>query len=177
MRQSIIVSCKENKNSLISIRYIITLIATVLATLLFSLYIAGFAIVSGESMQPTFDSGDIVIVSKISKNFSTNDVAIVDTIYGIIIKRVIGCPGDTVQIKNGDVYVNGALFDDLIDIKIEQAGIAAAPVILGDGEYFVLGDNRNESKDSRFDDIGIIKENEIKGKVLFSLIPPKAVNP
>ena len=81
---------------------------------------------------------------------------------------MIGVPGDTVQIKNGRIYVNGTEFTEKVDVaSIEDAGLAADAVTLGDDEYFVLGDNRNNSEDSRYANIGNIKREYIIGKAWF----------
>ena len=88
------------------------------------------------------------------------------------VKRVIGVPGDTVQIKNGTVYVNGKAFDEETDVaSIEDAGLAAEEITLGAEEYFVLGDNRNNSEDSRYANIGNIKKDYIIGKAWFRIAP------
>lgn len=90
------------------------------------------------------------------------------------IKRVIGGAGDTLQIKNGEVYVNGELFAEDVDVaQMEDAGLAAEEVTLGEDEYFVLGDNRNNSEDSRYANIGNIKKEYIIGKVWFRVAPFK----
>lgn len=82
----------------------------------------------------------------------------------LYVRRVIGTPGDRVQIKDGAVYLNGELYNDIETASIEEAGIAAEEITLGEEEYFVLGDNRNSSEDSRFANIGNIKEEYIIGK-------------
>ncbi len=86
------------------------------------------------------------------------------------IKRVIGLPGETVRIEDGYVYINDEIYDegDAYD-KIADPGIADSDMILGKGEYFVLGDNRNFSEDSRFGNIGVVKSSYIIGKVWFKL--------
>ena len=86
------------------------------------------------------------------------------------IKRVIGLPGETVRIEGGYVYINDEIYDegDAYD-KIADPGIADSDMILGKGEYFVLGDNRNFSEDSRFGNIGVVKSSYIIGKVWFKL--------
>lgn len=77
-------------------------------------------------------------------------------------------PGDTVQIKNGKVYINGELYkEDIVSASIEDPGVAADEVKLGDDEYFVLGDNRNSSEDSRMANIGNVKKDYIIGKAWF----------
>ena len=84
------------------------------------------------------------------------------------VRRVIACPGDTVQIKNGKVYINGELYkEDIVSASIEDPGVAADEVKLGDDEYFVLGDNRNSSEDSRMANIGNVKKDYIIGKAWF----------
>ena len=90
-----------------------------------------------------------------------------DTIY---VKRVVAVPGDTVVIKGGRLFVNGEKYDDVADTEsITYSGLAETQLTLGDDEYFVLGDNRNNSEDSRYQSIGLISKKQIKGKVWFKL--------
>ena len=84
------------------------------------------------------------------------------------VRRVVACPGDTVQIKDGKVYVNGEVYQEKIMVaSIEDAGVASEEIKLGDDEYFVLGDNRNNSEDSRLANIGNVKKSYIIGKAWF----------
>lgn len=84
------------------------------------------------------------------------------------VRRVIAGPGDTVWINDGAVYVNGAIYNEAISVSsIEDAGIAADEIVLGADEYFVLGDNRNHSEDSRLANIGNVKKEYIIGKAWF----------
>ena len=87
------------------------------------------------------------------------------------VKRVVGVPGDTLQIIDGVLYINNVIAEEKEDIfdKMEDAGIAANAIKLSSGEYFVLGDNRNSSEDSRSANIGIVKHNMIIGKAWFKL--------
>lgn len=84
------------------------------------------------------------------------------------VKRVIGCPGDTVLIKDGVIYINNVIYDEngMFD-HAEYAGIAENMLTLGDDEYFVLGDNLNDSEDSRSSNIGFVKKDYIIGRAWF----------
>ncbi|MDD3368348.1 MAG: signal peptidase I [Lachnospiraceae bacterium] len=86
------------------------------------------------------------------------------------IKRVVGLPGETIQIQDGKLYVNGVYIeeDEAYD-KMADAGIAENELTLGAGEYFVLGDNRNNSEDSRSANIGAVSKNTIVGKAWFHM--------
>ena len=114
-------------------------------------------------MIPTYKDGQVLIARKFSLDIKNRDIITIKKNGNIIIKRVIGIPNDRVIIKDGYVYVNDNEFDD---IYIENPGNAKEEILLGDDEYFVLGDNRNYSIDSRFNEIGIIKKEEIKGIIL-----------
>ena len=85
------------------------------------------------------------------------------------VKRVVAVGGDTVQIKNGQLYVNGLLYKDVDYGKIEDAGIAENPVTLASNEFFTLGDNINNSEDSRSGNIGAVSRDNIIGKVWFHM--------
>lgn len=89
------------------------------------------------------------------------------------VKRVIGVPGDKVQIKSGLLYVNGELYDTEDTDTIKNAGVVEEEITVGEDEYFVLGDNRNSSEDSRYANIGNIKKEYIKGKAWFVVRPFK----
>ena len=130
--------------------------------------------VSGVSMEPTLTEGQVVIVNKFEYNFKVpkrNDVIVYkqsnkEHSY-FELKRVIGLPGETVKIKNGVVYINDEVIKEKVKTDIIQnGGLAEEGVKLDDNEYFVLGDNRNESEDSRFASVGNVLKNEILGKAI-----------
>ena len=134
--------------------------------------------VSGHSMEPTLQHGDNLIVDKISYRFSDPrryDIIVFPYHYKdrtYYIKRVIGLPGETVQIREGKIYIDGnELIEHFGEEKIEQAALASEPITLGEDEYFVLGDNRNASEDSRFPDVGTIKRKEIIGRAWIRIWP------
>ncbi|MDD2957986.1 MAG: signal peptidase I [Lachnospiraceae bacterium] len=134
--------------------------------------------VSGNSMRPTLEDGDKLVVDKISYRFINPgrfDVVVFpfqykkDTYY---IKRIIGLPGETVQIIEGQIYINSTVLQENYGNEtIEKSGLASGPITLGEDEYFVLGDNRNNSSDSREPSVGNIRREAIVGKALFRIWP------
>lgn len=134
--------------------------------------------VSGDSMKNTLEDGDNLIVDKITYRFrdpQRYDIIVFpfeykdDTYY---IKRIIGMPGETVQVADGRVYIDGEQLKESYGRELmEQAGIAAEPLTLGEGEYFVLGDNRNASSDSRDPSVGIIHRDKIIGRAWLRIWP------
>ncbi len=178
------VGLKEKKNLLLSIIWAF-LYFVIIMSLCILLANFGFqrTVVEGASMQPTLSSGDNVLVNKFSYYFAEPeryDIIVFaydkgNNVY--YIKRIIGLPGETVQIIGGYVYINGEILeDDVYGLEpIISAGIAAQPITLGDGEYFVLGDNRNESSDSRVADVGIVYRNQIEGKAWLRIWPLESI--
>lgn len=137
--------------------------------------------VEGASMENTLHNGDNLIVDKLSYRFHDPerfDIIVFpfqfqDNTY--YIKRIIGLPGETVQIMDdGSIYINGEKLEEnygMEVIKPENIGRAAEPIELGDDEYFVMGDNRNNSSDSRTDMVGNIKRENIIGKAWLRIWP------
>lgn len=130
---------------------------------------------AGVSMKPTIQDNTNLLINRgsylILKPNHNHIVAFEslsneqDTTY---VKRVVGVPGDKISIKSGRLYVNGEKYDDVADTEtITYKGIVESELTLGDDEYFVLGDNRNNSEDSRYPSIGVISKEQIKGKVWF----------
>lgn len=128
-----------------------------------------FALIQGDSMLPTYHNMQLVLIDKHSTEFKYNDVIVFsnDELNATMIKRIIAMPGDTIQIVDGIVYVNN-IPSPLIteDQPLSYSGIASSPLYLSEDEYFVLGDNLTESKDSRYPEIGRVKQNTILGKLL-----------
>ena len=144
-------------------------------------YCAGMRVtVVGNSMESTISDGSQILVNRFVYNIKSpksGDVIVFlpngNEKSHYYVKRVIGVPGDKVQIKNGLLYVNGELYD-MEDIDtIKNAGVAEEEITVGEDEYFVLGDNRNSSEDSRYANIGNIKKEYIKGKAWFVVRPFK----
>ncbi len=138
---------------------------------LLSHFVIQLYFVSGPSMEPSYSSGQPVLLGKfgLPDCLGYGDVVVIhrEDLGRDIIKRIAALPGDTVQITDGILYVNGTPQPVPTSLSpMEDAGNAAAPITLAPGEYFVLGDNRNHSIDSRFGEVGIIQVSTIAGKVI-----------
>ena len=135
--------------------------------------------VSGHSMETTLQDGDQLIVDKISYRFrdpKCYDIIVFPYQYEentYYIKRIIGLPGETVQVVDGYVYINGSrLESDIYGNELMDDPMAASqPITLGEDEYFVLGDNRNHSQDSRDPSVGEVKKDTIMGKAWVRIYP------
>lgn len=135
--------------------------------------------VVGQSMAATLNGGDEILVNRFL--YKVTDPKAGDVIVFLpngnekshfYVKRVIATPKDVVQIKNGLVYVNGEVYEDSFEAApVEDAGLAAEEIVLGDNEYFVLGDNRNNSEDSRYASIGNVKKEHITGEAWMVIFP------
>lgn len=136
-------------------------------------------VVDGRSMNPNLNDGDNLIVEKLSYRF--RDPQRFDIIVfppqgapnEHYIKRIIGLPGETVQIDyEGNIYINGEILEEDYGLEtIQNPGRAAEPITLGEDEYFVLGDNRNNSTDSRTEKVGNVKRNTITGRAWVRIWP------
>lgn len=154
------------------------LVILVLAFLIIK-YVGQRTEVIGSSMEPTLMGSDNLIVDKISYRFKDPerfDIIVFPYRDGsglFYIKRVIALPGETIFINDrGDVYVDGEKIEEnYIKEKATDAGLAAMPKKLGEDEYFVLGDNRNNSKDSRSWEVGLVKRDEIIGRAIMRIWP------
>lgn len=135
--------------------------------------------VVGQSMAKTLDAGDEILVNRFIYKVlepKTGDIIVFlpngNEKSHYYVKRVIGVAGDTVQIKDGVLYLNGEEYEEEIDSEtIQEAGLAEEELTIGEDEYFVLGDNRNNSEDSRYANIGNVKKEHIIGKAWFIVSP------
>lgn len=156
--------------------YILILIGL---TYLIITYVGQRTRVSGHSMETTLSDGDNLIVDKLSYRFKDPkryDIVVFPYKYEentYYIKRIIGLPGETVQVIDGYAYIDGQqLTSDIYGAEImDSPGIAAEPITLGEDEYFVLGDNRNHSSDSRDPSVGILHREDLIGKAWIRIYP------
>ena len=137
--------------------------------------------VDGSSMEPMLSDGDNLIVDKITYRFKDPerfDIIVFpfkleeETYY---IKRIIGLPGETVQIdEQGNIYIDGQVLAEGYGreiIRPDTVGIARNPIVLGEDEYFVMGDNRNSSMDSRYEIVGNVHREDIIGRAWLRIWP------
>lgn len=133
----------------------------------------------GQAMDVTLSGGDVVLINTLAYQLSGPDRGDIISFNQngsesghSSIRRVIGLPGETIQISEGMIYIDGKVFLEQKNYPtITNPGLASEPIRLGEKEYFVLGDNRNNSEDSRFADVGLVKSDMIEGKVWFILSP------
>lgn len=166
---------KETISTLLYLLFVLVL------TMLVIKYVGQRTVVDGSSMEPTLYHQDNLIVDKISYRFGDPerfDIIVfpfqyMENVY--YIKRIIGLPGETVQIDtSGNIYINGVKLDENYGkevIAADNVGIAIEPIVLGEDEYFVLGDNRNNSSDSRAEVVGNVHREDIIGKAWVRIWP------
>ena len=137
------------------------------------------AVMNGSSMKDTIINGDRVLVDKMSYKVGAPerfDIVLFECADGSrSIKRIIGLPGETVQIMDGDIYIDGEVLECDFISDIQVAGRASDPITLDEDSYFVLGDSPAFSEDSRFENIGDVKRSSIIGKVWFCIYPLKDI--
>ena len=158
---------------------ILYILVVLLGTYLLITFVGQRTSVSGSSMEPTLSNNDQLILDKISYLFSEPqrfDIIVFPFQYAektFYVKRIIGLPGETVQIDlQGNIYINGQILnEDYGKETINFAGLAVEPITLGDDEYFVMGDNRNNSSDSRDPSVGNIRRSNIIGKAWVRIWP------
>lgn len=164
MEKKFITNLKETKIYKIFME-VIPYIVILVIVLLIRIYLVTPIIVSGESMLPTLDGGELMVLNKIDK-IERFDIVVVDTGKEEIIKRVIAVPGETISCENGIIYINGHRQDEEY-----SRGITSdfEKIKLEDDEFFVMGDNREDSLDSRH--MGPFKRTAIKGTAKLVLFP------
>lgn len=147
---------------------IIFLLAVFAVVLVFRSCIMERVIISGNSMFPTLCEADVCMVWKLVKEPERNDIVIAKVNGATVIKRVVGLPEDTLSVLDGRLLVNGYFVADY-DFEISEAGLLENGYVVPQDSYFLLGDNRGESCDSR--EYGAVGKDKIKGIVIFRFYP------
>lgn len=148
-------------------------VVLVLSIIMLSYYISAdwyqLALIHGESMSPAYHNMQFVIIDRHSRDYTYGDIITFkcESLDSVLSKRVAACPGDTVVIRDGTLYVNdtiSSVYDQ--EYIFEYPGIAQSPLHLDEDQYFVIGDNIGESKDSRYEEVGMVYLYDIIGKVI-----------
>lgn len=170
---------KAGRRAADAISYLLFLVIAVFLVLHF---VGQRTTVRGVSMEPALSEGDQIIVDKLSYRFHEPgrfDIIVFhkDQSGYRYIKRVIALPGERVWIsREGDIYIDDRILKEYYGREsMNDPGLAGQEITLAEDEYFVLGDNRNHSEDSRFEAVGIVKRSEIIGRAAFRFYPLNAV--
>ncbi len=167
------------------VRYVLRLLFEIAVTLVFAALVAIVMFQSvtmqESAMEPTISVGDRFFMNRAVYQLSDpkrGDIIVFKTNASddaaLHIRRIIGLPGETIQISGGQILIDGKTYREGKDFPaISNPGAAQEPITLESNEYFVLGDNRNNSEDSRYGDIGLVKKRYIVGKLWFTLSPMK----
>ncbi len=173
----------ENRKVRSAVRLIFEIAVTLAFAALVAIILFQSVTMQESSMEPTLSVGDRFFINRLVYRVSSperGDIIVFRTNASdeaaLHIRRVIGLPGETIQISDGQILINGETYKEGRDFPvISNPGTAASPITLESGEYFVLGDNRNNSEDSRYGDIGIVKKKYISGKLWFTCYPVKKI--
>ena len=164
-------SNKQKRELLPETKFLILAVSAIVLALIVSLWLIRITYIQGDSMTPTYQEGDWLVSVPIYYSFNEperGDVILFERselTSGHIIKRVAALPGETVEIKDGVVYINGEEIEDLHYVHDENNDFG--PLTVGEDSYFVLGDNRHDSRDSRFWVEPTVNKNELRGKVVW----------
>ena len=162
-------------------RGIVKWVFEIIVTLVFAVLVAISAFqtvtLQESAMEPTYSVSEKFFVNRALYKVSSpkrGDVIVFKTSASdsaaLHIRRVIGLPGETVQVKDGKIYINGKVYEENGAYQdMTDGGLANSAITLESGEYFVLGDNRNNSEDSRFASVGMVVKDDIVGKVWIRL--------
>lgn len=180
-------SDKKEKSNLKGYLYDIIFYAAVIIICVYILpnYVIQRTIVDGSSMENTLHDKEHLYVEKLSYRFDALDRFDIIVFYPFgreneeyYVKRIIGLPGETIQIKDQQIYINGEILEEHYGKEpIQDPGRAAEPITLGEDEYFVMGDNRNISMDSRTEEVGNVSKEDIGGRAIFRVKPLSKIGP
>lgn len=160
-------------------RWVFEIVVTLVLAAMVGIMLFQTVTMQESSMEPTIEVGDRFFINRVVYKFSSpkrGDLIVFRTNASddaaLHIRRVIGLPGETIQISGGRILIDGEAYKEGKDFPmISNPGLASSSITLESGEYFVLGDNRNNSEDSRYADIGMVKKRYIAGKIWFTCAP------
>ena len=165
-----------NKEKVISVvKEILSYTLIIAFVLLFKTYVFTLVRVDGTSMNNTLDNKDILLLNEFDKTYNRFDIVVFDNGNDKLIKRVIGLPGETVELKDNILYINDKKIEqDFLDEEnLNTTTGTLAKTYVPKGYYFVMGDNRRNSFDSRY--FGAIKKEKIMGKIALRVYPFKQI--
>lgn len=156
---------KKNRQKIIT--FFVGVFIVAVAILITFFFVIGVSKVDGESMMPTLTNNETLVFFRLEKNYDRGEIIAVDMPSGdYYVKRIIGIPGDEIDIKDGKVLLNGQVLEEPYIQGTTQttSEIVEFPLVVPEDKYFVLGDNREHSTDSRA--IGMVSKYAILGKIL-----------
>lgn len=164
------------KNFLIDVilKTIIDIVVVVSIAFFFIIFFCDKSVVIGSSMSSELGNGETVLINKMSYLLGEPerfDVIVYENGNGPNIKRIIGLPGERIKIVDSKIYINGEILEDIYFSDTFESGYVTDEIEIAPDEYFVLGDNRNVSEDSRFSYVGNVKSDEIIGKAWLIAAP------
>lgn len=144
------------------------MLAIMVITFIVSKFFYQFLLVRGDSMSPTYRNLQLVILEKRVEEYEAGDVVAFrsEKLDKLLIKRIVACPSDRICISHGTLYVNGEVPANYGEKEFAYAGILQEEIHLGDGQYIVIGDNIEQSRDSRYEEVGIVLYDDLLGRVL-----------
>lgn len=176
---------KHVKNKILCsiLEWIASLVIVIAICLFINEFVVSRAVVNSTSMEPTFRHGEVVLVNRFIYRFTRQKPGdiIVFPYKGMplqyFVKRVVGLPGDVIDIVDYQFTVNGIVLEDAFSEEpVYALGNVVFPLTVPEDSIFVLGDNRNGSKDSRYSDVGCIPRSDIVGKVFMRIWPLNSIH-
>ena len=169
---------ERNRHAVITVyEWAGVIVATMTVLLLLLTFVVRIVGVKGDSMLPTLRNGDRLLLSCLSTQYTQGDIVVIDRYTeDALIKRVIAIENDVVSIEDGEVYINGQQLSEPYIQGITVNKDFNETAVVPKGCVFVMGDNRSDSRDSRMDEIGMISQKDIVGKVLVTIWPPSSID-
>lgn len=165
----------DDKKTKSIIMWTFQIMLVVILAALFSIFFCQSIAIQEGSMEPTLMTGDRALINKVAYRVGDperGDIIVFknseEEYASLHVKRIIGLPGETIQIKDGQIYIDGELYRESGNYpEITNPGLAEDEITLKKSQYFVLGDNRNNSDDSRFGEVANVEKQYIVGKLWF----------